>query len=107
MPSDDQFRPMGPSAQLEDNDVRPYYLPERKLRLNVARVAGRLHAFDGLCAHERCPLSAGLLRGTTIQCQCHGSTYDLVTGAVLRGPATESLAVHEVREHEGRIEVKL
>ncbi len=107
MPSEDDFRLLGPSAQLEDNDVRPYYVPERKLRLNVARVAGRLYAFEGLCAHERCPLSAGLLRGATIQCQCHGSTYDLGTGAVLRGPATESLAVYEAREQEGRIEVKL
>lgn len=101
------FRPLGPSGQVEENDVRPYYLSERKLRLNVARVGGRLYAFEGLCSHERCPLSAGLLRGTTIQCQCHGSTYDLATGAVLTGPATESLAVYDARENQGQIEVKL
>jgi 3-phenylpropionate/trans-cinnamate dioxygenase ferredoxin subunit len=105
--NDDGFRTVGPAGQLSDNDVQPYYLRDRKLRLNVARVAGRLHAFDGLCAHEHCPLSAGLLQGTTIMCQCHGSTYDLRTGAVLRGPAAAGLAVYEVREHHGEIQVKV
>ena len=85
------FRTVGPAEKLRDNDVRPYYIRDRKLRINVARVQGRLYAFDGLCAHKHCPLSGGLLEGTTIMCQCHGSKYDLRTGAVLRGPATEGL----------------
>jgi 3-phenylpropionate/trans-cinnamate dioxygenase ferredoxin component len=105
--NDDGFRTVGPVAQLSDNDVQPYYLRDRKLRLNVARVAGRLHAFDGLCAHEHSPLSGGVLEDTTIMCQCHGSTYELRTSAVLRGPATEGLAVYEVREHQGEIQVKV
>ena len=105
--SDDGFRSLGGAEQLADNDVRPYYLGDRKVRLGVARVGGRLYAFDGLCAHEQCPLSAGLLEGAVIMCQCHGSKYDLATGAVLRGPAGEGLAVYEVREHRGEIQVKL
>lgn len=105
--SDDGFRTLGPASQLADNDVRPYYLRDRKLRLNVARVNRRLHAFDGLCTHEHCPLSAGLLEGETILCQCHGSRFDLQTGAVLRGPADEGLTIYEVREHEGNLQVKL
>ena len=46
---------------------------------------------------ERCPLSGGLLTGTTITCQCHGSRFDIPTGAVISGPATEALTVYEVR----------
>lgn len=42
------------------------------------------------------PLSAGLLTGTTIMCQCHGSQFDVTTGAVLRGPATDGLGTYEV-----------
>jgi 3-phenylpropionate/trans-cinnamate dioxygenase ferredoxin subunit len=40
-------------------------------------------------------------------CQCHGSKYDITSGAVLRGPATEPLATYEVREQEGKIQVRL
>jgi nitrite reductase/ring-hydroxylating ferredoxin subunit len=74
---------------------------------DVARMGSRLYTFDGLCAHEHSPLSAGMLQGTTIMCQCHGSTYDLRTGAVLRGPTAAGLAVYEVREHHGAIQIKV
>jgi nitrite reductase/ring-hydroxylating ferredoxin subunit len=86
-----------------DDDVQPHDIRGRKLRLSVARLDG----FEGLCAHEQCPLSAGLLKGVTIMCQCHGSKYDLSTGAVLRGPADDSLAIYEVREHQGELQVKV
>ena len=38
-------------------------------------------------------------------CECHGSRFDIATGAVINGPATEALTVHEVKEVEGRIHV--
>jgi hypothetical protein len=40
---------------------------------------------------------SGLLTGTTIMCQCH---------AVLRGPATTPLVTFEVREQDGKIQVR-
>jgi hypothetical protein len=43
--------------------------------------------------------------GTTIMCQCHGSTFDIRTGAVIDGPATKALKVHEVQETEGTIRI--
>ena len=47
--------------------VNPYYLEDRKQRVSIARVGRKLFAFDDLCPHEACPLSAGLLTGTTLQ----------------------------------------
>ena len=52
------FRTLGPSASLPDNYVNPYYLEDLKWRISVARVGGALYAFDDLCTHEACPLSA-------------------------------------------------
>lgn len=104
----DPFRPLDPSDAVENDAVLPYYLSDRKLRISIARVGGRLYAFDDLCTctEERCPLSGGLLTGTTIMCQCHGSRFDITTGAVINGPATEPLNVYEVQEVDGGIEVR-
>jgi 3-phenylpropionate/trans-cinnamate dioxygenase ferredoxin component len=101
------YRKLGQSAQLQDNSVNPYYLDERKQRVSVARIGDKLFAFDDLCTHEGCQLSAGILTGTTLMCPCHGSQFDVASGAVLRGPAKRSLTTYEVREQNGEIEVRL
>ena len=101
------FRTVGPSDAIANEVVLPYYLGDRKLRISIARVDGRLYAFDDLCtcSDQPCPLSGGLLTGTTIMCQCHGSRFDITTGAVVNGPATEALNRYEVQEVEGTIQV--
>ena len=40
-------------------------------------------------------------------CQCHGSQFDVTNGAVVAGPATQSLAVYDVREVDGIVEVRI
>ena len=103
------FRIVAPADAVPNDLVVPYYLDDRKQRISIARVGGRLYAFDDLCtcAHQACPLSGGLLRGTTIMCQCHGSRFDITTGAVINGPATEALDVYEVQEIDGSIRIRL
>ena len=55
--------------------------------VNVARVADHLYAFEDRCTHMGCSLAKGELRGTVVTCRCHGSQFDVTSGAVLRGPA--------------------
>jgi 3-phenylpropionate/trans-cinnamate dioxygenase ferredoxin component len=102
------LRTVGRGDALPADFVVPYYLEDRKLRISVARVDGSLYAFDDLCtcAERPCPLSGGLLTGTTIMCQCHGSRFDITTGAVVNGPATEALGVYEVQEVDGNIQIR-
>src|SRR6476661_7381030 len=102
------LRTVGPGDAIPNDFVVPYYLDDRKLRISVARVDDRLYAFDDLCTCDDapCPLSGGLLTGTTIMCQCHGSRFDLTTGTVVNGPATTALRVYEVREVEGSIRLR-
>jgi nitrite reductase/ring-hydroxylating ferredoxin subunit len=104
----DAFRTVGRSDAIPNGFVAPYYLDDRKHRIAIARVNDRLYAFDDLCActNEACPLSGGLLTGTTIMCQCHGSRFDITTGAVLNGPATKALNVYEAQEIEGSIQIR-
>jgi 3-phenylpropionate/trans-cinnamate dioxygenase ferredoxin subunit len=102
-------RTLGPGDAIPNDFVVPYYLDDRKLRISVARVDDRLYAFDDLCtcAEEACPLSGGLLTGTTLMCQCHGSRFDVTTGAVIRGPATDALKMYDVQEVGGSVRIRV
>jgi nitrite reductase/ring-hydroxylating ferredoxin subunit len=101
------FRTVGPGDALPNDFVVPYYLEDRRLRISVARVDDRLYAFDDLCtcAEQPCPLSGGLLTGTTLMCQCHGSEWDITTRAVLHGPAIQPLQGYGVLEVDGAIQL--
>jgi 3-phenylpropionate/trans-cinnamate dioxygenase ferredoxin subunit len=102
------FRTLGPADAIPNDFVVPYYLDDRKVRISVARVDDRLYAFDDpcTCADEACTLSGGLLTQTTLMCQCHGSRFDVTTGAVINGPATEALRVYEVQEVNGSLQLR-
>jgi 3-phenylpropionate/trans-cinnamate dioxygenase ferredoxin component len=104
----DAFRTIGPWDAIPNDLVVPYYLDDLKRRISIVRVDGRLYAFDDLCtcADRACPLSGGLLTGTTIMCQCHGSRFDIATGAVINGPASAPLNVYEVQDVDGSIRVR-
>jgi 3-phenylpropionate/trans-cinnamate dioxygenase ferredoxin component len=66
-----------------------------------------LYAFDNLCTQQACPPSAGLLTGTTILYQYHGSQVDITTGAITNGPAAKDLSVSEVNDADGTINVRI
>lgn len=67
------------------------------VRVSVANVAGHLYAFDDRCTHAGCSLANGALAGTAVTCGCHGSRFDIASGAVLRGPATRPIRSRVVR----------
>jgi nitrite reductase/ring-hydroxylating ferredoxin subunit len=68
---------------------------------------GTWSAFDNDCTHEECPLADGDLIGDRIVCYCHGSEFDLRTGAVVEGPAEDPLPVYPVRVEDGELYVQL
>jgi len=65
-------------------------------KVAVASAGSRLYAFDDTCTHEGCSLATGKLKETTVTCPCHGSQFDVTSGAVLRGPATEPVRSRRV-----------
>ena len=55
--------------------------------VNVTRVGDAFYGFEDRCTHMGCSLARGDLDGTVVTCPCHGSQFDVTSGAVLRGPA--------------------
>lgn len=65
----------------------------------VANVDDKYYAIGDKCTHRGCKLSSGTLKGSgVVECPCHGSSFDVKTGYVVRGPA---------KTHEPAFQVKV
>ena len=89
------FARVANTKDVGNNEMRVFNVAETKV--NVASVAGHFYAFDDTCTHMGCSLASGALEGTTVTCPCHGSQFDVTTGAVLRGPAQRPVRSRAVR----------
>jgi len=72
----------------------------------LVRSGTAIHALADRCSHRGCSLADGTVADGRITCACHGSTYELADGLVVKGPATAPQPVLEVRVREGRVEVR-
>lgn len=84
--------------------------PDEMMAVNVngkavllVNLNGAYYAIGNICTHMGCPLSKGTLKGETVECVCHGSTFALKTGKVVRGPAEKSELKYEVKVENGKI----
>ncbi|WP_299445370.1 Rieske (2Fe-2S) protein [uncultured Phycicoccus sp.] len=50
---------------------------------------GQYKAFSSVCTHQGCQV--GGVENGVISCPCHGSQFDITSGAVVQGPATKPL----------------
>lgn len=50
---------------------------------------GTFKAFSSVCTHQGCAVTE--VSGTNLLCPCHGSEFNLATGAVTNGPASSPL----------------
>jgi len=74
--------------------------------VDVVSVNGTFHAFDDKCTHMGCSLAKGKLNGTTVTCPCHGSQFDVTSGAVLHGPAQRPVRSRSVQVEAGELLVE-
>jgi Rieske Fe-S protein len=67
----------------------------------VARPSsGTAVCFTAICTHNGCTVA---VNGKQLDCPCHGSQFNALTGAVLQGPATSPLAKVPVKVSGGEV----
>ena len=81
----------GPAALASTSDVPVgggKILTDKKIVLTQPK-SGEFHGFSAVCTHAGC--TVGSVSDGTINCPCHGSRFNITTGAVVNGPAASPL----------------
>jgi len=73
----------------------------------IVNLDGKYFAIGNVCTHMGCMLSDGALKGENVQCPCHGSTFDVKTGKVVKGPAEKPEPAFEVKVEGNQILVNV
>jgi len=91
-------------------DIGPSVMKEFKIKeldILVININGEFHAIKNSCSHRGCKLSNGILRGENVLCPCHGSVFNVISGAVVKGPAKEALISYPVLVVDSKITIQI
>lgn len=73
----------------------------KKPAVVLTRRGAEVHAFSAVCPHQGCLVET--VTAKSIDCPCHGSHFDPVTGDVLSGPAPRGLPPVTVAVRNGEV----
>lgn len=82
--------PAGGAIKVADIPVGGGKVFEAEKVVVTQPTAGEFKAFSAVCTHKGCNVKT--VANGQIDCPCHGSKFDMTTGAVTAGPATSPLA---------------
>lgn len=94
------------AAEATVKDGQPHAVSAAGISLLVVEHEGQIRVLGNRCSHRGAPLSDGEVDEGCIVCPWHGSAFDLVTGAIRQGPATQPQPVYETRVVAGQLEVR-
>lgn len=61
------------------------------------KIGGQIFATTNICTHEQCELDENhMMHGDVVECTCHGSQFNVKTGANVLPPAAEPLKIYKV-----------
>jgi cytochrome b6-f complex iron-sulfur subunit len=84
--------PVGGAVSAKSADGKPIIVAQP--------TAGQAVAFSAKCTHMGCTVAPA---GAKLQCPCHGSQFDALTGKVEHGPAQAPLAAFPVKVEGGSV----
>lgn len=90
------------------DSVSPLRIEVRGQLMLLIRADREWYAIEDRCSHAGCAFSDdGEFDGAVAICNCHGSEFDVRTGAALVGPAARPVRTFAVRRIDDRLEVEL
>jgi uncharacterized membrane protein/nitrite reductase/ring-hydroxylating ferredoxin subunit len=96
------------NGMVDIGDVNELQLNQMKLvhvngkRIVIARSETGLAAFDDHCTHRGGSLAGGTMICGTVQCPWHGSQFNVQTGEVKAGPATQTIKTYLLKQINNR-----
>ncbi|MFI6388734.1 Rieske (2Fe-2S) protein [Nonomuraea sp. NPDC050547] len=108
----DAQSPSRAEAEADAESAKPVLALTKNIRVGGGRIIKNTYVitqprknvfrcFSAKCTHQGCTL-ASVSRGT-INCPCHGSKFNISTGAVVQGPATRALPRKKIKVSGGKI----
>jgi nitrite reductase/ring-hydroxylating ferredoxin subunit len=95
--------PAGALATLSDITVGKCIavnLPGGQPAIVARPTADIARCFSAICTHQGCTVAPA---GAQLNCPCHGSQYNALTGQVLQGPAPKPLPEIPVKVENGKV----
>ncbi len=78
------FVEIGKASEISDGKMKHVEVDGKEVL--IANVGGKFYAISDRCGHMNVLLSMGNLKGYTVTCPFHGSTFDINTGKKLSEP---------------------
>ncbi|MGX7679789.1 non-heme iron oxygenase ferredoxin subunit [Jatrophihabitans sp. DSM 45814] len=88
-------------ADLVDSEALRVELDE--IDVAVVKVNDEIFAIEDVCSHAEVALSLGEVSGCTIECELHGSRFDLRTGKPTGPPANRPVPVFATSVVDGSV----
>ena len=88
-------------SDLPSGDMKVVRTDNREILL--VNTGSGVFALDNSCVHGGCRLLHGKLEGENLRCLCHGSVFNVKTGAVVDGPAPSPQPTIAVIVKDGEI----
>jgi nitrite reductase/ring-hydroxylating ferredoxin subunit len=82
-------------SEIKEGQIKVVITGKEKVILFLK--GGKFSAVSSICTHRGGPLDKGPLNGEIVTCPWHGSEFDLISGKVVKGPATASLKQFKVK----------
>ena len=82
-------------ADIPEGEIHTLSAGGKKVAL--AHIGSEFFAIDDTCTHAQCSLGEGSLIEQEVECPCHGSRFDVKSGAVRFLPAMAPIATYPVK----------
>ena len=100
-----QWKSVLPASELPDR--KPVRVEHEGKGVLVWREGQTVFAIGSVCSHAGGPLEKGTVQGHCVECPWHNSVFDLHTGKVVHGPATNPQPQFHARITNGQVEIRL